>query len=160
MIKYFGDIINGKMELNWKGRIVEDSLKSIIKCFKNFKIIEYIIMPDHIHLLIQIKIQKDSIDIRRDGIAKLCCPYRAEKNECRAEDKENKEDKKDKKDKKNKSRSISIFIQSFKSNVSKKIRLKCSDFEWQGRFYDHIIRDRESLMNHIQYIIDNPKNYS
>ena len=30
------------------------------------------------------------------------------------------------------------------------------DFGWQPRFYDHIVRDEDSLNQIRQYIIDNP----
>jgi len=55
--------------------------------------------------------------------------------------------------------SISLIINHFKGAASKKIRIKCPDFEWHCRFYDHIIRNEKSLINHINYIKNNPMNY-
>lgn len=50
--EFFGHIINGKMILNSIGKIVKEYCKEIPKHFKNVKLDEYVIMPDHIHGII------------------------------------------------------------------------------------------------------------
>ncbi len=34
------------------------------------------------------------------------------------------------------------------------------DFAWQPRYYDHIIRNYESLQKISEYIMNNPKNWN
>jgi putative transposase len=57
---FFGDIINGKMALNNQGTIAEEQWKSLEKNFPNIKLDDFIIMPDHIHGIIQIRKQTDN----------------------------------------------------------------------------------------------------
>ena len=60
-----------------------------------------------------------------------------------------------------KSGSVSRIIQQYKTACTKHIRSACPDvdFEWQTRFYDHIIRDEVSVANITNYILNNPKNW-
>jgi len=54
--------------------------------------------------------------------------------------------------------SLSVIIGSFKSIVSKMANKKFpSNFQWQPRFYDHIIRDEKSLQKIREYIQTNPQ---
>ena len=52
----FGTIINGKMVLNDYGKIVDNEWKNTIKIRSDDVVLhEYIIMPNHIHAIIQIR---------------------------------------------------------------------------------------------------------
>ena len=51
--------------------------------------------------------------------------------------------------------SAPTIIGSLKRYVSKKI----GNSIWQKSFYDHIIRDEEDYMLHVQYIDENPKKW-
>ena len=53
---------------------------------------------------------------------------------------------------------LSSIIRGFKGAVKYSIKknLKRHDFAWQRSFYDHIIRDIESLMHIREYIRANP----
>lgn len=55
-----------------------------------------------------------------------------------------------------KSNSVSTIIRSYKSAVTKNAHRLGFDFEWQPRFYDHIIRDNQSFQTIQTYIIENP----
>jgi putative transposase len=55
------------------------------------------------------------------------------------------------------SQSLGAIIGQFKSVCTKRIRgARFSQFAWQARFYEHIIRDERSLESIRQYIVDNP----
>ncbi|HBX53668.1 MAG TPA: hypothetical protein DEH02_21650 [Bacteroidales bacterium] len=58
-------------------------------------------------------------------------------------------------------KSIATIIGTFKSVFTKTINQKFPEakFQWQERFYDHIIRNNEELNRIRKYIINNPKNY-
>lgn len=78
---------------------------------------KYVIMPNHIHLLIAI-----------DGPMKASAP----------------------------TISVPNLIRSFKVLVSKEIGQSI----WQRSYHDHIIRDEEDYLNHLQYIENNPAKWS
>jgi len=49
----FGKIVDGKMELNELGRIAEEELQKTAEVRKrDFEIVRFIIMPNHVHLLV------------------------------------------------------------------------------------------------------------
>ncbi|OKH16062.1 hypothetical protein NIES208_11895 [[Limnothrix rosea] IAM M-220] len=55
---------------------------------------------------------------------------------------------------------MGAIIGQFKSVCTKQIwQLGYSDFRWQSRFYDHIIRDEIALHRIRQYIADNPQKW-
>ncbi len=58
-----------------------------------------------------------------------------------------------------KSGSLSTIIRSYKSVVTKNARKIHPDFEWQSRFNDHIIRNKNSFQRIRNYIINNPRNW-
>ncbi len=56
--------------------------------------------------------------------------------------------------------SLGAIIRSYKSSVTRWCRRNGDDiFRWQSRFYEHIIRNKKSLNNIRQYIINNPVNW-
>ncbi|MFW0837831.1 MAG: transposase [Candidatus Komeilibacteria bacterium] len=52
--KYFGKVKQYRVLLNRYGQIAQDNLEKLSAQFKHVKLDEYIIMPNHIHLIIQI----------------------------------------------------------------------------------------------------------
>ena len=55
---------------------------------------------------------------------------------------------------------ISRIIRWYKGRCSFEIRKIHSDFGWQSRFYDHIIRNSASYENIQNYISNNPRNWN
>jgi len=54
---------------------------------------------------------------------------------------------------------LGIIINQFKMTVTKQIRKTTTDFAWQTRYHDHIIRDNGALERIRAYIRDNPVNW-
>jgi len=52
----FGNVIDGKMVLNSAGKMIKKWLCELENKFKNIELNEYIIMPNHIHLIIFIMV--------------------------------------------------------------------------------------------------------
>jgi putative transposase len=52
MLSCFGDIVSGKMELNELGSFADDYLKGINDHKDNVRLINHIIMPNHVHVLL------------------------------------------------------------------------------------------------------------
>ena len=60
-----------------------------------------------------------------------------------------------------KSGTLSVIVRSYKSSVTRSRRQTGDNiFQWQSRFYEHIIRNERSLNNIRRYIINNPANWS
>lgn len=57
---YFGNIVNDEMMLNDIGIVVNNEIINTIRLNNKIKIHEYCIMPNHIHILIQINVICDS----------------------------------------------------------------------------------------------------
>jgi len=55
---------------------------------------------------------------------------------------------------------ISTIIRSYKSAVTKNARFIQTDFAWQPRFHDHIIRNDTEFAEITNYIGNNPKNWN
>ena len=58
---FFGDIQNNKMVLNDAGKMIETLWQEIQNDFLNIALHEYIIMPNHLHGIIEITVGADSI---------------------------------------------------------------------------------------------------
>lgn len=136
-IKYFGSIKNNEMILNKYGRIAEKFWQKIPNHYKNVAIDEFIIMPNHIHGIIQIVgAEQCSAPTICSGAEHCSAPTGRNKNYGL----------------------LSKMVKSFKEMVVKQIHQKFNDykFQWQRSFYDHIIRNEKGLYNIREYIINNP----
>ena len=56
-------------------------------------------------------------------------------------------------------KSLSSIVGSYKSAVTRHTRRLGYELNWQSRFHDHIIRNKESYDNIKNYIINNPANW-
>jgi len=168
---FFGQVENYKMYLSDIGEIVKNEWLKTIQIRQNIKLGEWIIMPNHIHVIVIIDNGDNHVNgnnptngdkrVRRD-----VAPQRLYGGECHDGGKHQigRECHRVECDRMSKISpkpgSLSEIIRSFKSVCTKKIRKNISgEFGWQERFYDHIIRDDESLYNIQQYIIANPERW-
>lgn len=126
----FGYIIDRHVKINDFGRIVHDCWVNIPNHFDGCRLDEFIVMPNHIHGI---------IEICRRGTA------------CHAPTMEQFG--------KPVSGSIPTIVRSFKSAVTKRINeyQKISNQHiWQRNFHDHIIRNNADLNRIRKYIRNNP----
>lgn len=167
-IHLFGNIVDGKMVLNSVGKIIEDEWRNTIQLRPNIALGEFIIMPDHMHMIITITAQWK-----------------------KKEDKEWIHS-----NPKSPSQTIGAIIRGFKGASTKKINLFLnstgesqfaptiesqfaptnSQFAptiespfapkefyknkiFQRNYYEHIIRNQNDYNRIEQYILDNPKNW-
>lgn len=161
---FFGEIIEGQMKISEIGEIVKSEwLKSPkIRPDMNLELDEYVIMPNHIHGIIKIgeneynKFDNENIMDRRcsrDAMHGVSTTWDTPKAN---EDPLKKGINKPGPQRKN----LSSIIRGFKSAVTIEARKIISDFGWQSRFYDSVIRDDGSLNSIRTYIINNPKNWT
>jgi putative transposase len=133
-ICYFDKVVHSQVVLSDIGMIVFEEWKETEKKRHNIKLDSWIIMPNHIHGIIIITEKCDHpVETSRRDVSTTI---------------------------KLKPDSLGSIIGQFKSVCAKKIRQMGNDnFEWQSRFYDHIIRNDQSINNIRRYIQYNPKQW-
>jgi REP element-mobilizing transposase RayT len=132
----FGEIDTGEIYLNPFGKIASDCWLSIPSHFPFVELDEFVIMPNHVHGIINIS----NLDCR--GIA---CYAPTEHRLSRFGGVT--------------SSSVSSIIRAYKSAVTKSInelRRNPGAPVWQRNFYEHIIRDETDLNSIREYIKFNP----
>ena len=124
----FGEIIDGKMDMNNFGIIADTFWKTIPIHFPFVKLDEYIIMPDHVHGIIIIDIGQP-VETRQCLVSTTTPMMVTPPGEkwFRNPGKQN----------------LSSVIGSYKSIVTRTINMEYpgNTFAWQSRFYDRIIRE-------------------
>ena len=127
--KHFGEIRNGIMGLSEIGNTALVYLQKIPELRSKVDLDEFIVMPDHIHCILTLTNEKSSI-------------------------------KQENKFGKPIANSISMIINRYKGAVKKWCDgNNFGHFEWQERFFEHIIRNANDYWRIKNYIINNPKSW-
>lgn len=147
----FGEIENGQMKLNDGGKIANDCWMEIPNHFPNAELHEHIVMPNHIHGIIELKSEPVGAEnfpphntITNYGIgaddtigANDYSPLRSP------------------------SKTIGSIVRGFKIGVTKWMRQNTVVYEiWQRNYYEHIIRNEQSYHRISDYIINNPAKWA
>jgi REP element-mobilizing transposase RayT len=141
---YFGEIINNEMILSDIGKIVKQCWVDISDHFIDTRLDDYIIMPNHLHGVIEIVgdviwRKQENYVIDDVGVANLRPLHQSNDRSKML---------------------LSKIIHGFKSSVTRFVNdlFPDNNFKWQRSYYDHIIRNEQSLLGIRKYIIDNPLN--
>ena len=159
----FGNIENGEMILNDAGKIANECWLEIPNHFPNAVLHEHIVMPNHVHGVIQLLKNNDTVGI--DNYQSLFphpspqpthpspqptqpspqpSPQQPPKNEFQ----------------KIIPRSIGSIVRGFKIGVTKWVHANSEIHTvWQRNYYEHIIRDEQSYQKISEYIVNNPANW-
>ncbi|MDJ0712816.1 MAG: hypothetical protein QNJ54_01180 [Prochloraceae cyanobacterium] len=142
-LPYFGNIINGQMQLSAIGKIARQFWLEIPNHSKYTYIDEYVIMPNHVHGIIVIdKPDRYCRDVACNVSTRSNDKYDLSRAMSQMSPKSN---------------SLGVIIRSYKSSVTRWCRTNNrQNFAWQSRFYDRVIRKDGSLDRIRQYIINNP----
>ena len=133
-VHFFGEIIDDHMQLNEIGKIAQKCWYDIPNHFENVELHEFVIMPNHIHFIIEIV-----------G-AKYFSPHNP--NEFMPNRP------------KGTSQTIGSIVRGFKVGVTKWVRQNTHIHTlWQRNYYEHIIRTEESYHKISDYIKYNPLNW-
>jgi REP element-mobilizing transposase RayT len=139
---FFGDVINGKMQLNEMGKIAEEEWKKTEQIRKNVKLDEYRVMPNHLHGIIVIENELVSN-------VETHCSASLPQNTFLQQGYKNKFGPQ--------RNNLSSILRGFKSATTNRIHtIGYYEFSWQERFHDHIIRNEKSLQRIREYIRTNP----
>lgn len=134
---FFGDVIDEQMVFSEIGKIANACFQEIPKHFSGVEVLDFIVMPNHIHAIIEIKDLFESYsekNIMQSGSMIEIEPPQYQK--------------------------LPVVIGSFKSAVSKIVNRMQKEvfFSWQRSFHDEILKFEKTKIAKIrQYIINNPK---
>ena len=160
----FGAVKKQKMYLNKFGVVVENKIQAIKNHFLGVDVVDYVIMPNHVHLLIWVKLNSTvgnaymrSQSIQKSDRNKVEGKYVCGRNSWEANGNylgrnaymrsvlpENRS-----------KMLIPKVIQNFKAAVSREIGIKI----WQKSFYDEVIRNKKMMDRIRKYIKSNPANW-
>lgn len=154
----FGCISDGTMDVNRAGKIVEQLWREIADWYPQVRLDQYIVMPNHIHGIIQILSGNPQCTDAIHGVSETgnalngACTNNADTSKMAGAVSV---------DRNPMTRlSLSTIIRRFKGRVTHDIRRHLnSDFAWQPRFHDHIIRNEQDLRRIREYIENNPRNW-
>ena len=155
---YFGDISDNKMQLSNIGVLADVFWYEIKNHAKNVELHQFTVMPNHIHGILEIldgnTVDDDGIDVAGDGRDVACNVSTTTTTNTTTTTKNHQMSKISPK-----SGSVSRIFGSYKSAVSKHAHRLGYEFEWQERFYDHIIRNKNDYIRVSNYIENNPANW-
>jgi REP element-mobilizing transposase RayT len=138
----FGEIMNGEMILNECGEIADKCWMEIPEHFPNVELHEYIIMPNHVHGIIEIKF-KSNVPTVIPSVATVATVGANNHSPLRSP-----------------SKTIGSMVRGFKIGVTKWMRQNTNVYDvWQRNYYDNIIRNDQSYQRISNYIQNNPKNW-
>jgi putative transposase len=125
----FGNVLEGQVTLSSSGIIVCEILQGISERFSNVSVDMFVVMPNHLHVILNVGAQ---FIAPADGVGR---PESAM----------------------NRVPTLGQIIRTLKAASTQRIRQTSdSGFAWQRNYYEHVIRDEESLNRIRQYILDNP----
>jgi REP element-mobilizing transposase RayT len=156
---HFGGIENEEMQLNELGKLVEEEWnKSVdLRPDMNLYLDEFVVMPNHFHGIIVIG--ENKYNSGRDtmlGVSSL------EVNDANKRDTKHSVFTSDIQQNSfgSQSKNLASIIRGFKSSVTTYAKKNGkTDFGWQSRFHEHIVRNEKSLQNIQTYILNNPSNW-
>ena len=128
------------MKLSNVGQIAAKCWRDIPDHFDNTVLDEFIVMPNHIHGILVIKgnhfLTGDNQNVGNNDRYSLRRPRNMQL--------------------------LPKVISQYKSSVTRRLRKQFINhpFRWQRSFYDHVIRDDESLDDIRAYIKNNPQNWA
>jgi len=157
-IHLFGKIEDGAMKLNHLGKIARDEWNKTLELRPNVSLGEFVIMPDHIHLVFYIDEQLAQPKLSIKDLEKRSGAVKGRHII--------------------KNHSVSTIIRGYKAAVTKQIKdhlrhvdiqdsqglnvfssINLSKSIWLRGYHDIIIRNDRAYKNITQYIIDNPRNW-
>jgi len=181
----FGTIDEGVMMLNNNGKIIETELLKSIAIREHWFFHNWVIMPNHIHLLVEIKNDNSipsvethcSASLPSASLPSASLPSASLPSASLQLESESHSLSKPQKLSR-KPNSISSFVAIFKSVTTKQINtlinnndarrrdaqrrdaLQCVSTIWQSNYHDHIVRNYNSFDTIYHYIKNNPKNWN
>ncbi|MCX6258178.1 MAG: transposase [Bacteroidia bacterium] len=150
---YFGKIGNTDMLLTQAGNLADLLWHEILNHANNVELGEFVVMPNHIHGILiltgneidqNIYNTQNTIETRH-ALSLQSSPQYLTIGQTRFQNQGK--------------NSVSSIIGSYKSVVTKYAHRLGLVFEWQSRYYDHIIRNSNEYQRIANYIQNNPQSW-
>jgi REP element-mobilizing transposase RayT len=155
-LNHFGDIFEQKMKLSEIGKEADNFIKEIPEHFEMVRLDVYVIMPNHIHLILFIDLDKK----KEDFVAGTPLVVSRQTNLVRTSHVMSVQQPRINNFGKPVAGSISVIIQQFKSTLKRWCNSRGYEyFRWQSRFHDRVIRNEREYNNIYYYILENPANW-
>lgn len=133
-VRWFGEIEGDHLIPTKIGEIAKYELEKTPKIRVNANLDCWVIMPNHIHVVLIILEPGEPVETPRRGVS-TARNWRPG--------------------------TLGVIVNQYKSMCTRRIRmLGYVDFAWQARYYDHIIRNEKSLDHIRSYINENPSKWS
>lgn len=136
----FGEVADGEMRLNDAGAVVADEWIKSGELRDEITLDKWVVMPNHFHAVVIIHVGAHGVVGAHGNVgAHRRAPLRASLRRP--------------------PKSLGSLVAGFKSAVTKRInalRQNPGAPVWQRNYYEHIIRDEESLNRIREYIVHNP----
>ncbi|MDO5665952.1 MAG: transposase, partial [Bacteroidia bacterium] len=145
-VHYFGEIERGEMVLNELGEYAVECMENVPTHFSDAEIPLSIIMPNHIHAIVDVEGHRDIGSHSRDAACHVSTINDSQKNEKMQHIAM-------------KCGRLSAVIGGLKSAVTRYANRHNIPFAWQTRFHDRIIRNKEECNRIAEYIENNPANW-
>ena len=142
----FGKITDSEMVLNDFGKIASQCWIEIPQHFPHAVLHEYIIMPNHVHGIIELETHVGAKNFSPEQIPQIT-PENGAKDFSPLPITNNKPF--------GTSRTIGSIVRGFKIGVTKQLGYSV----WQRNYYEIIIRNEQSYQRIVNYIINNPVNW-
>ena len=133
-VHYFGHVENGRMQYTEVGEKMASDILDIQSRYSDIIIDEWVVMPNHVHLIIKIGNGDPS-----EGTIKPSNRQPLVKGSKRSR--------------------LSSTIGNLKSGVKRYANQNQIQFNWNPRFYEHIIMTEDSYQNIKEYIQNNIKKW-
>ncbi|PCJ63710.1 MAG: hypothetical protein COA58_15310 [Bacteroidetes bacterium] len=135
---FFGTISDGEMKLSEIGKIIKLELLMAIEYKQDIQIPKFVIMPNHVHLLIEL--QNEQLTEKSPASILPLGPGFERKGHIGPLQKG----------------SLGSFVNHFKGRVTRKCKkLGFIDFAWQSRYHDRIVRGEKEYNRIVDYIESN-----
>jgi REP element-mobilizing transposase RayT len=138
-----GKVVNGEVQLNDTGRLVESVWLQTATVRPNIDLDAFVVMPNHFHAIFFIH-ESPGLPGATHRVAPTKNYSSSADKPCRPAG--------------SKPRSVGAVMAQFKSLVTKRIhntrQYRCGSI-WQRNYYEHVIRDEESLNRIREYIFTN-----
>lgn len=156
----FGNIEKNKMILNNAGNIANDCWVEIPKHFPNVILHEYIIMPNHVHGIIELTGNNENCN-DHDFIVGIQNNHHVGIQNFESLQSESQQQPQQNKFQKIIPRSIGSIIRGYKIGVTKWFRNNTDIYTvWQRNYYEHVIRFYDDYERIAKYINNNPANWN
>ncbi|MDD2622750.1 MAG: transposase [Bacteroidales bacterium] len=137
----FGDVVNGEMKWNDAGKIADECWMDIPKHFPNSVLHQHIVMPNHIHGIIELS---DIVPVGAKNFSPLLQIPEPSSQPFSSP-----------------SKTIGSIVRGYKIGVTKWMRQNTDLFYvWQRNYYEHIIRNKQSYQRISEYIMNNPETWT